>query len=356
MKFAHSAAPFVKPGMTPLQRCEQLWRELELCDELGFEYGFIADLHFESALVSIPVFCTAGAARTRNIRLGPMGYCAAYHDPITLVEESAVLDNVLNGRYEIGLVTGNREDHYQIYNADWPNRNKRAVEAVQLFKSAFASEGPFSFEGPFHQYKDIEFQIKPVQKPRPPIWWTSRQPDMLQFMAREGVNTASSLFNPRKTSGSYVKEYLRTWEQAGHQHKPNVGYLTQVYVDETDEIAMQKAAEHLLYTYNLVYFGGDPQAAAPYSNTSFYEKRGDLGSAEISANILNTDFLFDRNLVFVGSPETVTKQVKAAAKEGLINTIMCEFNIGAIEEEDLMRSIRLFGTQVIPALKGFEPY
>ena len=32
-----------------------------------------------------------------------------------------------------------------------------------------------------------------------------------------------------------------------------------------------------------------------------------------------------------------------------------ELNIGALPEEDLMRSIRLFGDQVIPALKGFDP-
>ena len=33
-----------------------------------------------------------------------------------------------------------------------------------------------------------------------------------------------------------------------------------------------------------------------------------------------------------------------------------EFNIGAIEETDLMRSIKLFGNEVIPALREFEPY
>jgi hypothetical protein len=36
--------------------------------------------------------------------------------------------------------------------------------------------------------------------------------------------------------------------------------------------------------------------------------------------------------------------------------VLGEFNIGEIAEADLMRSIRLFGTEVIPALRDFEPY
>ena len=32
-----------------------------------------------------------------------------------------------------------------------------------------------------------------------------------------------------------------------------------------------------------------------------------------------------------------------------------EFNIGRIPEADLMRSIRLFGTEVIPSLRDFDP-
>src|SRR5881227_3201213 len=32
--------------MTPHRRYEELWRELQLCDELGFDYGFCVEHHF----------------------------------------------------------------------------------------------------------------------------------------------------------------------------------------------------------------------------------------------------------------------------------------------------------------------
>ena len=66
---------------------------------------------------------------------------------------------------------------------------------------------------------------------------------------------------------------------------------------------------------------------------------------------LDFDYLHENDLVFVGSPETVARKLKAASTEGLFNVICGEFNVGSLPEDHLMRSIRLFGTEVIPALK-----
>ena len=35
---------------------------------------------------------------------------------------------------------------------------------------------------------------------------------------------------------------------------------------------------------------------------------------------------------------------------------MGEFNFSDLPQNDLMRSIRLFGEKVIPALRGYEPF
>ena len=49
-------------------------------------------------------------------------------------------------------------------------------------------------------------------------------------------------------------------------------------------------------------------------------------------------------------------KIRTAAAAGLFNTFMGEFNFADLPEADLMRSIRLFGEQVIPALRDFEPF
>jgi alkanesulfonate monooxygenase SsuD/methylene tetrahydromethanopterin reductase-like flavin-dependent oxidoreductase (luciferase family) len=86
------------------------------------------------------------------------------------------------------------------------------------------------------------------------------------------------------------------------------------------------------------------------------EKRGESGAAQIFLNIFDPDYLMKNDLVFIGSPKTVAEKIHKAAKEGLFNTFLGEFNFSDLPEEDLMRSIRLFGEKVIPALRDFEPF
>src|SRR3954449_7807478 len=109
MRFAHFTHVWNKPNMTPAERYDQLWRELEVCDDLGFDYGFSVEHHFcahESWMPSPTIYCAGAAARTRRMRIGPMGYIVPLYNPLRLVEDAAVLDQVLHGRLELGLISG----------------------------------------------------------------------------------------------------------------------------------------------------------------------------------------------------------------------------------------------------------
>jgi len=160
----------------------------------------------------------------------------------------------------------------------------------------------------------------------------------------------------RSEVASRYREYLRLWKEAGHKQKPNIGYWVLVYVDETDEKAVAKAKPYFEHCFTNV-FGTRADGGVGYLRLAEnHAKRGNPGGAEIARHAIDVDYLRQRNLAFVGSPKTVIEQIKSAAAEGLFNTVMGEFNIGAIEEADLMRSIKLFGTEVLPALRAFEPY
>ena len=129
-----------------------------------------------------------------------------------------------------------------------------------------------------------------------------------------------------------------------------------MYVDETDEKAQSRAAPQIVHCFTKV-FGTRPDGGIPHLRLAEnYVRRGEQGAAEIARNLTDVNYLLDRNLVFVGSPETVAQKVKTAASEGLFNTLFGEFNFGALSEDDLMRSITLFGTQVLPRLREFQPY
>jgi alkanesulfonate monooxygenase SsuD/methylene tetrahydromethanopterin reductase-like flavin-dependent oxidoreductase (luciferase family) len=359
MKFAHFSHVWNKPGMTAAQRYEQLWRELAACDELGFDFGFAVEHHFnpnESWMPSPSIYCTGAAARTRRMRHGPMGFVVPLYDPLRIAEDAAVLDNILNGRFELGLVAGIVPDFFGPYRADFKNRRNLTHEAISFVKQALASEAAFSFDGPIHQYQDVTLSVRPLQKPHPPLWVHSRDSDTLALLAQQGVHTGYLFLVPRHEVAPRYREYLRLWREAGHQGKPNVGYWVLVYVDETDDKAVMKARGYFSYCFTKV-FGTRADGGIGYQRLAEnFMKRNDPGGAEIAKNSANLDYLLEHNLAFVGSPKTVAEQIKAAANEGLFNTVLGEFNIGDIAEEDLMRSIKLFGTEVVPALRRFEPY
>ena len=349
MKFAYFSQLYNKPGLTGYPRYEQLWRELELADELGFDFAFQTDHHFFKVRPSPAMFCTGGALRTKRIRLGPLGYTAGLMDPIRIVEEVTVLDNMTNGRLEVGMAAGVYPDYWRLYGADVANRRDLVQDAILLLKAAFATEGEFSFAGRFRQYEDVELALKPIQKPHPPMWLPSSDPGTLAFNAREGVNTAYIHLMDHQEITPRMREYLRLWQEAGHQDPPNIGYATYLYVDETDEAALAKGIEPILFSLN--EFNRNPKRGGVDAEG---EKLG-ARTHETYRNLENVDYLLNHNIVYVGSPETVVNRIKAAAKEGFFNTLIAEFNVGALPEEDLMRSIRLFGTQVMPTLRELDP-
>ena len=74
------------------------------------------------------------------------------------------------------------------------------------------------------------------------------------------------------------------------------------------------------------------------------------------SNIFDPDYIMEHDLVFVGSAGDRDQEAPQGRREGLFNTFMGEFNFADLPEADLMRSIRLFGEKVMPALRDYEPF
>jgi hypothetical protein len=68
--------------------------------------------------------------------------------------------------------------------------------------------------------------------------------------------------------------------------------------------------------------------------------------------LLDDKSLMDR--LFFGSPETVIAKLKRPTSVG-VTPISNWMMFGGIEHEKLMRSIRLMGEEVIPALRDVQP-
>jgi alkanesulfonate monooxygenase SsuD/methylene tetrahydromethanopterin reductase-like flavin-dependent oxidoreductase (luciferase family) len=362
MKFAHFSHVWGKPGMTAHQRYEELWRELELCDELGFDYSFCVEHHFrpdESWMSSPSLYAVGGGARTKRLRVGAMGYVVPLHHPLRLAEEIAIVDQMLGGRFECGLVPGISPGYFTPFGIDYNFRKSPTFEFVAYMRAAYGDKQPFAFHGDNHKTDSALLAVQPVQKPHPPLWMMSRDPPTLEFCAQNGVNTGYFISFPRDEAGPRYKKFLTDWAKAGHGRKPNIGYSTVVYVDESDD----KALEVALYRASRAYEGLLPLGEPGESFESRLSKqmarftaRGEPGAGKIMSNIFDQDFILKNELVFLGSPKTVTEKLLKAAKVGMFNTFLGEFNFADLPQADLLRSIRLFGDKVMPELRGYEPF
>ena len=352
MKFAHFAHVWGKPGMTPGERYAQLWRELELCDELGFEYAFCVEHHFsphESWMSAPSLFAVGGGMRTKKLRLGGMGYVVPVHHPVRLAEEIATADQMLHGRLEIGLVSGVTPNMFVPFRKDYATRRDKTMEFVTTLKTVYGG-GKINGTG---------LSVGPAQRPHPPIWLETRDPATLEFCAAQGLNTGYFMVFSRPETAAKYRVYLDQWKKAGHKTKPNIAYSTVIYVDETDEKAMKNGLKDAAAAYR-GFFPATSDAAelkAFQDNAARrYDEVGDPFAAAAIRGLLNPEHLLATDMIVIGSPDTVTKKLKALAVEGLFNTYLGEFNFGDLPEEHLMRSIRLFGAHVMPQLRDFEPF
>jgi alkanesulfonate monooxygenase SsuD/methylene tetrahydromethanopterin reductase-like flavin-dependent oxidoreductase (luciferase family) len=357
MRFAYFSHVWGRPGTTPGRRLEELWREVEMAERLGFDYAFSVEHHFtphESWMPSPPVFCTGAARHTSRIRIGPMGYVPALYHPLRIAEEVAILDQVLGGRLEVGLTSGVNDDFFRPYGADYAQRKDLTRECIDLLRVALAAAGPFSFVGAGHQVADACLSFGAVQHPHPPLWVPTTDRAMLRYLAQVGAHTSSTMIIPRKALGLVYRHYVKWWQAAGQVGKPNIGYWTLVYVAETDEEAVSRAAPHIVHTLTKTLRYG--QADARRTGTAMSPQASELNTAMILERAGDIGFLLDHNLVFVGAPSTVARQIREASREGCFNTLLAEMNLGWMSEAELESSARLLSTEVMPALRSFESY
>jgi len=145
---------------------------LELADQAGMDFYFVAEHHFDLGFSECPspgTFLGAASQRTKRIRLGPLVYVLPLWNPIRVAEEVALLDNLTQGRLECGFGPGVGPVTFAAYGVPWDEKRKIAWEALHMIKGIWAN-ATYSYEGEYFKCKNVELGIPLVQKPHPPLW------------------------------------------------------------------------------------------------------------------------------------------------------------------------------------------
>jgi alkanesulfonate monooxygenase SsuD/methylene tetrahydromethanopterin reductase-like flavin-dependent oxidoreductase (luciferase family) len=90
------------------QLCKERLQLLTAADQAGFFCYHLAEHHATPlGMAPLPaLFLAAATQRTKRIRLGPLVYLLPLYDPLRLIEEVCMLDQLCEGRLELGVGRG----------------------------------------------------------------------------------------------------------------------------------------------------------------------------------------------------------------------------------------------------------
>ena len=146
-------------------------------ERLGFESIWAFD-HFQTTPdptdeLTFESFTTlaALAARTSRIRLGHIVLCAAFRNPALTAKMIGTLDVISDGRMELGIGAGWKEDEWIAYGYGFPETRERLAilgDHLEVLTRMLAP-GRSTYEGPHASVFDAINVPRGLQEPRIPV-------------------------------------------------------------------------------------------------------------------------------------------------------------------------------------------
>ena len=310
---------------------------VEAYDRGGF-YAYHLAEHHSTPLGLAPspaVFLAAAIQRTSRLRLGPLVFTLPLYNPLRLIEEICMLDQMSGGRLEFGAGRGISPIEVGFYGLKPEATPRMFAEALQVILKGLA--GPvLDHQGEFYRYEKVPMELAPVQRPHPPLWFGGHSVDSAERAARQGGHYVTQ--DTAASARPYTDAYRAEWQRVGGDRPmPKLGLARFVIVADTDNAAQALARRaypkwHANFASLYTRFGRPPAGGERSPNFDDI-RHGGRGIA--------------------GSPATVTEMLRAQTREAGVDYVIAQFAFGDMSLGEAMRSVDLFVREVMPALRAF---
>ena len=208
----------------------------------------------------------------------------------------------------------------------------------------------------------------PLQKPHPPIWIPGViSPSTTKWAAERGypyLMLATKLEATKEMFDFYHETAAAAGYKSGTQ---NIGYMVKVHVEETEEKAEEVGRKYLAGVPN-PEIAGNPgeglvkpwlQAPPGISSRAIQKRRVEvLGAAAASGPDSRGATIFapyedqiENYSIVAGTPKTVLPKIRHILETLRPGTLIFWDGDGGMTHEDQMRSLKLHGEEVIPAVR-----
>ncbi len=341
MKFGDFLFPESRTPETDYRVVNDALAETELADRLGYHSVWLGEHHFDGVCTYADPMAFGGAvvARTRNVRVGFSAVQTAFHHPVRLAEQIALLDNLSGGRIMVGTARGSAFNRYEYrgYGVKYEEAQERLLEAEEVLVKAWSGER-YHHKGKHWNVEIPVLRPKVVQKPHPPLIRAIASESSLLQMARQGRPFMLSMMPIDKIRHMFDL-YRSAMSDAGF-----------------DDAAIGRATGNCWIWFNGVVAETDAEAAdiarPAYADSMKHilNGRARMNTApeqvEVEAIYASSDAGPEDDLVY-GSPDTMSETV-AALEDAGAGGIMIQFRIGDMSWEATESSMQLFAETVMP--------
>jgi alkanesulfonate monooxygenase SsuD/methylene tetrahydromethanopterin reductase-like flavin-dependent oxidoreductase (luciferase family) len=344
----------------------------QLADELGLDI-FVNEHHSTATCMTASANLILGilARTTKKARLLGLGFPIANNPhPLRVAEELAMIDVISRGRLEMGFVKG---VPYELHPANsLPVRHtERFWEAHDLIMKALTShDGPFSWEGEFFQYRNVNVWPRPYQQPHPPVWISANSVSSARSIAERGY-VLGTVMTGYKAKDLFA-EYRRAWRDSGRPEPvplDRLCYAGFVGVGKTRAEGHRRGDMVMDYLRTNAIVGEAfkipagfvPARAATqmvkqtgsmlFMSHDLYSKDGRKLSAFTDADLQCT---IDGGLMFTGTPDDVYQQmVDFFETVGGFGHFLMMAQAGRMSYQDTAENLTLFAKEVLPRLQEY---
>ena len=352
---------------------DNLRQQTVLAEELGFEVMWLGEHHFGPyGIGDLPNPILLGAdlaARTSRIRIGQMANIAPWWHPIRLAEDLAILDNLTEGRIEVGFGRGIWPYEGPQFHANADPR--KDAENRELFRETIEvvrkiwSDEYFSHQGenygfpagdtvfshpsypPDPAWQDgervtrLRVTPRPYQKPHPPLWMTVSTDRSVTTAAELGLKACYWQPPPLRIR-QRMELYAETRSKL--EGRPfslgeDQAVMRSTYVASSMEDARRDAEAGIMSSF---IFND------PFRGRQVFTNPGEELNDDVR---LDWDFLEPRTLL-VGSPDHVAEKIQELREVCSLECLLVEFAHGGIPQRKILRNLENFATRVMPRFTG----
>jgi probable LLM family oxidoreductase len=266
------------------------------------------------------------AGRTERIRLGSAVTVLSSDDPVRVFQRFATLDAVSGGRAEVILGRGSFTESFPLFGYELEDYETLFEEKLDLF-SLLLHEDPVTWSGETRSSLTNQ-RIFPGTDHGLTTWiGVGGSPESVIRAAHYGLPLMLAIIggDPLRFA-PFADLYRRALRELGQPELP-IGIHSPGHVADTDAEARDQYWEHFREMHRRI---GAERGWPPMTRDQFEGQVGPTGA------------------LAVGSPDTVAAKIVRAATGLGASRFDMKYSAGTLPHEHLMRSIELYGTEVIP--------